>query len=329
MSHRLVRIARLSLIMLALLTVSACGYAAGASSSQTPSVGVPTASSQSTSTITTRATTTSAHATATSSATRAATAPTSTAAPTAPTESPTVERIIVSGAMTNGANPVVATCPNGTLALSGGWYFGNDFGSEVRWASRYGTNAWAVWAYASNSAPKGTSISVYVLCLQNVPAATVVERQEDFAYNPGETAQHDVNCNAGEVAVGGGFSTPGIDIYTFAPVAAGTGWSFTGQNNATNSTSFTLYTECLKAAHAVTKSFSSASTLVAGNASGSAQATCPAGSFLTGGGYSHDSVFVTMFDFHPQYPTWEVSISTDNNTAVQLTSSAVCLSFNG
>jgi hypothetical protein len=238
-----------------------------------------------------------------------------------------VLRIIISGAITNG-NPIVATCPNGTLALSGGWYFGDNFGAEILSESRYLSNGWVVWPDAPQS--EAASISVYVLCLQNAPGSAVVERQGTFDYYPGETALHDVICNAGEVAVGGGFSSPGPNIYTFAPVTANNGWSFTAQNASASSTSVILYAECLKATHAVMKTFTSASSLVAGDASGGAQASCPAGSFLTGGGYSHDSVGnVTLFDFHPQSLTWEVSLSTSNNTAVQLTSSAVCLSFIG
>ena len=139
MSHPLIRTACLSQIVLALLAMSACNYAAGASFSHTPSVVGSTASAQSAS-----PTTASAHATATSSATQSSTAPASTAAPTAPTRSPTVVRIIASGAIASGS-PMVATCPNGALALSGGWYFGNNSGAEVKSESRYMSNGWVVW----------------------------------------------------------------------------------------------------------------------------------------------------------------------------------------
>lgn len=253
-------------------------------------------------------------------ATKAPTALPRTPTPTVLTKPPSVERMIATGTISSGV-PVVAHCPSDELALSGGWYISNGGSPEVGDSLR-NANGWAVFAYGA----AGTSISVYVLCLQNEPGATVVERQETFPYLPDETAPFTANCNPGEVAVGAGFGNPGLDIYTFAPPTSN-GWTIIAHNASTSSTPVTLYLECLKAPKAVTKRIT-ATSQVAAQGTGGAQPSCPAGSLLSGGGFSHDAARVILFDSHPQSATWETYVSNADNTfSVQLTGYAVCLSF--
>ena len=253
--------------------------------------------------------------------TKAPTSPTKTPTPTVPPKPPSVERIIASATISPGV-PVVATCPNHEVALSGGWYF-SDNSAEVNESLRY-SNGWGVFAFGP-----GKQISVYVLCLQNVPGASVVERDQTMSVGANSTVPADLSCNIGEIAVGSGFAHANSDVFIYISAPHSTSsWSVSANNAGTAPVNVTFYIECLKAAKVVPNTIS-ATTSAAPSTSGGTQASCPAGSLLAGGGFNVNAA-VVIFDTHPQATTaWETYVYNPKTYTDHLTDYAVCLSFNG
>jgi hypothetical protein len=86
------------------------------------------------------------------------------------------------------------------VALSGGWSIAVR--SVPIYISHRTGNGWFVGPYPSN----GTQVTVYVVCLQHVPGATITEREATItvpAHSGGKVA---ATCNPGEVLVGGGMA---------------------------------------------------------------------------------------------------------------------------
>lgn len=308
-----------SLVIVGLLLAN-CGGATTGGVGATAELTATAQAQQSTSSV---ATTPNSIATATTThqPTKAPTSPTKTPTPTVSPNPPSVERRIASATISPGV-PVVATCPSHEVALSGGWYFTNN-SAEVNESLRY-PNGWGVFASGT-----GTQISVYVLCLQNVPSASVVERDQTMSVGANSTVPADLSCNIGEVAVGSGFSYPfsGVSIYISAPHATSE-WSVSANNPGTDPVNVTFYIECLKATKVVTNTIS-ATASAAPAASGGTQASCPAGSLLAGGGFNVNAA-VVIFDTHPQATTaWETYVYNPKTYTDHLSDYAVCLSFDG
>ena len=110
---------------------------------------------------------------------------------------------------------------------------------------------------------------------------------------PGFTsATGSATCPAGDVVLSGGYTLAGgnMVIDTSAPLGANgaissTTWTVTGFDNGDGQGSFTPYAICVSSSIA---GYSEASKAQSVNASSSAQLTetCPAGSVITGGGFS-------------------------------------------
>lgn len=314
----LVALASLALVALFLANCS------GATTGGVGATAQRTATAQALKSTSSVATTPNASATATTShqATKAPTSPTKTPTPTVPPKPPTIERIIASATISPGV-PVVATCPSHEIALSGGWYFSNSNSTEVNESLRY-ANGWGVFAFGP-----GTQISVYVLCLQNAPSASVVERDQTMSVGANSTVPADLSCNIGEIAVGSGFAHPNSDVFIYISAPHSTSeWSVSANNAGTDPVNVTFYIECLKAAKVVTNTVS-ATASASPSASGGTQASCPTGSLLAGGGFNVNAA-VVIFDTHPQSTTaWETYVYNPKTYTDHLTDYAVCLSFSG
>ncbi len=154
-----------------------------------------------------------------------------------------------------------------------------------------------------------------------------------------ETGEAEANCPAGELLVGGGYHTSSTDpdwrIYVDAPGAGGTGWLVEPINlSATLALNFSAYAVCAKSV-AGTTGLSGYTTQVVQTQitapsieTSEADATCPAGDLLTGGGYtvydidSHWSVYLNA---PTATSTWTAEIDNEEPVAVTFNSFAVCL----
>jgi hypothetical protein len=254
------------------------------------------------------------------------TAPTATSAPnptataTTPPQPPSVEFIVAQSTVSTGT-PVVATCPSGELALSGGWASSGT--ASIYNSSRSG-NGWRVFPYASG----GALTNSYVMCLKNDPGASVTQRQAQITVGAGTTSNADVACNSGEVAVGGGYANPavGMEIYNFT--AMGNGWGGYAANHSGAAQVVTFYAECLTSPGNPGVNFTSpATTSINGGASGGTQVSCPGGSLLSGGGFADDENALVYNSSPNSSSTWETYLKNQGAASTGLNVYAMCLSF--
>jgi hypothetical protein len=91
-------------------------------------------------------------------------------------------------------------------------------------------------------------------------------------------------CPAGKVVTGGGFSVNlGMHVYTQAK--NGNGWAVVVKNNTGTAQNLNVYAICLTLP-SVSSTMASQSISVAGHGGGNTKADCPAGSVVTGGGFT-------------------------------------------
>jgi hypothetical protein len=155
----------------------------------------------------------------------------------------------------------------------------------------------------------------------------------------GSGAEAEADCPAGQLLLGGGYRVAGTSkdwrIYLDGPTApGGTGWVVQPVNFSATPLKFSAYAVCAKSV-AGTTGLSGYTTQVvqtqvgvASVATGEADAACPTGDLLTGGGYvvqdidSHWSIYLNA---PTASDTWTAEIDNEEPVAVTFGSFAVCL----
>jgi Ig-like domain from next to BRCA1 gene len=133
------------------------------------------------------------------------------------------------------------------------------------------------------------------------------------------------SCPAGTVITGGGFST-GLDVWVYTQLASGNGWIVYARNNAAVSRTLTASAVCLTYPSASTAQVVSSATASAGH-SASGTATCPAGTILTGGGYSGmPNAVLRTYSVIPSGNSWVVTANNSSGGDIVFNVYAVCLS---
>jgi hypothetical protein len=128
--------------------------------------------------------------------------------------------------------------------------------------------------------------------------------------------------------VGGGFANPGADVEIFNFTYMGSGWGGYAFNHGSSPQVVTFYTECLTAPGAQVTFTPPASATIAPGASGDPQASCPAGTLLSGGGFADDENAI-VYDSSPNSTTsWGADILNQNILQSNLLNVyAMCLSL--
>src|SRR5262249_45214332 len=110
--------------------------------------------------------------------------------------SPTVHQVASQSTLSGtSVGPVLATCPSGELALSGGWSIPPHAGALVYSSERYNARSWAVYVRHGSS----VNVTTYAECLANASGASIVGRTTYKSVAPGAHDDTGINCNAGEV----------------------------------------------------------------------------------------------------------------------------------
>lgn len=153
----------------------------------------------------------------------------------------------------------------------------------------------------------------------------------------GDTGQAEAACGTGELLVGGGYvvSSTATDwqMYISAPLN-GTTWLAEVVNSSAQPLPFSAYAICAESAPGKT-GLSGYTTLVEdtvvnvpANETGEADASCPAGDVLTGGGYQVDNVS-SNWSIYLNAPTasstWTAEIDNEVPATTTYVSFAVCL----
>ncbi|MBN1439024.1 MAG: hypothetical protein JW929_06390 [Anaerolineales bacterium] len=117
------------------------------------------------------------------------------------------------------------------------------------------------------------------------PTGPVIQQvSANTTIHGGSTGSTTAVCPAGTVVTGGGFST-GTDVLVYTQAKNGNGWVAVAKNNFGADRTLTVYAECLTYPSASTVMVDNTVSVNAGSYA-SQTAVCPAGSVVTGGGYT-------------------------------------------
>jgi hypothetical protein len=197
--------------------------------------------------------------------------------------------------------PVVATCPQGELALSGGWNIPTQ--NARVFAARVVNNGWAVSVLPVGH-PATTTVTAYVECLRGAADVSVIQRTTTRTIAPTAASDGVDNasgyigaCQDKEGLVGGGFDlgTLGASVLELENSAPSEylsvySWWFSVWNYDTVAHDVTFDLECATttAVGARTSYPSQISTGLYAGMTGSAMATCPPGWMVAGGGFAYN-----------------------------------------
>jgi hypothetical protein len=232
-----------------------------------------------------------------------------------------------------GTGLAVATCASGEVALAGGWYTDWPPQAILEQSSRSG-NGWQVSVQVVAGASSYVDVSAFVMCLGNVPRASVREGSVTVApVPPGQGGSAKETCLPGEVLVGGGFSVPlGIEVtgLTVLGLNASNTWLGSILNHSGSVEGATVYFECLTAPGAQNGFVGSTPLSLPGGYGGDTQpAACPTGMLLSGGGYLDEgNTDVTASDT-PGFSWWSVLVTTHPGYPQTVVAYAMCLTVSG
>jgi hypothetical protein len=193
-----------------------------------------------------------------------------------------VNQVTLSGA---GEGMVIATCPAGELAVSGGWGVKYNSNATILRSKRSGTGSWSVYV----SFPSTVLVTVYAECLANASGATITERLTQVSVASGGQVDTYPTCNAGEVVGGGGFALDANLVLIVFTTKSDTQWWGSIISHSANPALATIYAECLAYSGAYLALSTNQEINIATGSTGSVTAPpCPSGSYLSGGGFVHD-----------------------------------------
>jgi len=173
------------------------------------------------------------------------------------------------------------TCPSGSVVVSGG--FAHEIGIRV-WHSMQNGNGWRI--HANNSAGTEKKITIYANCLHNSGGSTDLEYNQRNI-NPNGNTNIKVDCPSGSLVTGGGWVMDTSDtVRIYNSSKSGNGWQIWVDNSANNSPLTNVYAICLSGVSGSTSQTSASSVTISGSSTGFAEAPCPSGTFVTGGGFA-------------------------------------------
>jgi hypothetical protein len=238
---------------------------------------------------------------------------------------------VVSQATLSGTSvgPVVATCPAGEIALSGGWAVAYNSGATIYRSARTGTGGWGVYVRH----PATVGVTTYAECLSNASGASIAERVEYTSVGAHGFGRTLPSCNAGEVLVGGGFAlATGLELDSSEPnPALPMKWDGFSYNHGDSPASMNGYAECLAYARAHSSQTSSGGATIADGArGGTTSPACPSGTYVSGGGYGYATeatAFVYAMWASGSGTTWTADLYAYGGADATLNSYAMCLGF--
>ena len=221
--------------------------------------------------------------------------PTRTPTPT-PTETSTplsVEQAFATVSIAPGDwDKAVATCPPGSVVVSGGFAASQEL--RVYNSTKSG-NGWQVFAINNSSATK--NLNAYAYCLDNSGGSTSTVSNQINA-SASSTTYVTVACPTGSVITGGGWiigTDEAVQHYNSSKYL--NGWIIYVNNTGTSTPLIAVYAVCLSGVSGTTDIEYESIDLSAGSA-GYISAACPSGSFGVGGGFAQ----------HPDINTYNTSL---------------------
>jgi len=148
--------------------------------------------------------------------------------------------------------------------------------------------------------------------------------EQSVTTRPGFASAATAVCPSGSVVTGGGFTSG--DSVVFDNTRAMNGWRVDTFNDTASADTVTSYAVCLFGTSATSTQVSNQIS-IAGNVSGRAVAACPAGSVVTGGGWTttFDATLI-ITSSRKDNNNWQVEAVNTSGATQTLTAHAVCVS---
>jgi archaellum component FlaF (FlaF/FlaG flagellin family) len=182
-----------------------------------------------------------------------------------------------------------------------------------------------------------TAVSPALAGPVNVRGITTVAVTSAATAPANDTSQAEAACGSGQLLVGGGYVIDGTStdwqVYIDAPLNSTT-WLAELVNNGSQPLNYSAYAVCAetvpgkKGVTGYTTSVVNTTVSVPANQTGEADATCPTGDVLTGGGYEVANVssnWSIYLDAPTATDTWTAEIDNEVPLTTSYTAFAVCL----
>ncbi len=220
-------------------------------------------------------------------------------------------------------NSATVACPSGTVVTGGG--FAAETNVWVFTQLENGGNGWIV--YAKNNRSNYTPLTAYVICL-TYPSAVTTQLMASVSVGAGQSASQTVTCPAGSVVTGGGYTGMGngtlwTDASWVSDNGLGNGWQVSAKNTGAASTTFNVYAICLSGTPLGATTVVSNADIAPGS-DGFADAACPAGKAVSGGGFGLSGDLVPWYSVLTS-SGWRVFAHNGGTQTRGLLSMAVCL----
>ena len=184
-----------------------------------------------------------------------------------------------------------------------------------------GSSGGPFWVKIKVAAPTATKTATLTGAPPSSPSTSQVLSQVSIPASGAGNAT--ATCPAGSIVTGGGYAgSPNLLVYS--TYASTNGWQAYGQNLTGSPQGLNAYAECLSNSGGTTQQVHTQVTAAASGV-GHAVINCPAGSFVTGGGFaSNSNLFV--YSNSATGNGWEVDAQNTSATDQPLNAYAVCLS---
>jgi hypothetical protein len=217
-----------------------------------------------------------------------------------------------------GTMSTTAACPAGTVVTGGG--FSVNLNMHVYTQAKNG-NGWT--AVVKNNNATAQNLTVYAICLTYPSASTTMVNGSIPVAGHGD-GNLTIACPSGSVVTGGGFTGKADgSLWTYRSMQNGNSWTVYTKNTAAVSQSFDAYAVCLAGTPLTTSSVTGYKDLAPGD-TGLAEAVCPAGQVITGGGWSL-SDDLTVFAALMSAGKWRVYAKNNGTHTRTLQARGVCL----
>ncbi len=237
-----------------------------------------------------------------------------------PVVAPVTQQVVKTvSAPAGGTMSTTAVCPDGTVLTGGG--FNVNIGMHVYTQAKNG-NGWAV--VVKNNLGTAQNLNVYAICLTLPSISSTQVSATATAIGGGGLGTAAANCPAGSKVTGGGFTgKPDGSLWTFYSSQEGNGWKVSALNSAAGNQNFDVYAVCLSGAP-VTVTMQTADKDLAPGATALAEATCPAGQVITGGGWVVGND-LTVFAALMSSGHWRVYVKNNGTHTRAFQARAMCL----
>lgn len=264
-----------------------------------------------------------------------------------------------------GVGPATATCPQGEIALGGGWELPSPAsGGSTQSASAPATGAsvslegarvfkaaltgdtWSVYvSHPPLSVSQTLPVTAYVECLAGAPGAVVTQRAQTEDVGPERIVAMAANCASAangapaEIAVGFGFdfsaSPTTLEFMGDGPDSAlgiEYSWSIEVANHENAAQPVSAFVECLSNLNASVSYPETRGPSVPGGAAVDAQQACPSGMVVVGGGVLYLYTILGGGDIYRQHASangWRSSLyASTGSSPLDITGVyAACLKF--